>query len=187
MRMGFSIDVVTYSSRSSPAKVSIQFRLAALLLATLDEMGVDPCDVDCQPTGDGMNVFLPAATELHRALPRLVRAWDDCLAADNQRFRDRLRLRMAVVVGPVCLTPLGFGGSTIVQVSRLLDSRALRRAVCDSPQADLAVLVSDQIYRYVIGEGYPGLGADAFQHRFVVLDGCKTHTWLWISCRSSRR
>jgi class 3 adenylate cyclase len=182
--MGFSVDVVGYSARSSPAKLAVQTRLVALLGTVLHVMDLVADDVDLQSTGDGVNLFLPVDVELHHALPLLISAWDDCLAVDNQHSSDELRIRMAVVVGPVCVSPLGFGGNTIVEANRLLDSTVLRRAIRKSPQSELAVLVSDQLYRYVIGEGYPGLDPTTFQRRPLTLDGRHTHAWLWTSQRS---
>jgi hypothetical protein len=181
LRLGFAVDVVGYSARSSPDKESVQERLAALARAVLGELNLDLNETDRQDTGDGMNVFLPATVELHRALPVLIRAWQQRLALDNQRYQDRIRLRMALDVGPVGLTALGFGGKTIITVSRLLHSDTLRRALHEHTNADLAVLVSDQLYQHVVGEGYPGLDATQFQRHLIVVKEYEGHAWLWAA------
>jgi hypothetical protein len=180
-RMGFSVDTVGYSARSSPDKAAVQIRLATLLDTVMYRIGLAPDDIDTQATGDGIHVFLPAATEIHRTLPALVREWDQRLAEDNSHVDDRLRLRMAVVAGPVCTTPLGFGGNTIIEVTRLVNSPTLRRAIRRSPRADLAVLLADQLYRHVVGEGYPGLDAGAFRCRLLRVGGRHIRAWLWTS------
>jgi class 3 adenylate cyclase len=180
-RMGFSVDTVGYSARSSPDKAAVQIRLATLLDTVVHRIGLAFDEVDSQTAGDGFHVFLPAATELHRTLPALIREWDQRLADDNSHVDDRLRLRMAVVAGPVCTTPLGFGGNTIIEVARLVDSPTLRRAIRRSPRVDLAVLVADQLYRHVVGEGYPGLDAHAFRRRLVHVGRQHTRAWLWTS------
>lgn len=179
-RMGFAVDIERYSSRTSPEKTSVQDRLAALVREVLDDLHCPLERTDRQETGDGMNVFLPGDVELHRALPRLLVSWHEHLAADNARFRDRMRLRLSTAFGPVGLAALGFSGATIVEVSRLLNSDVLRDALTDHPEADLAVLVSDQLYEYVVGEGYPGLDARHFERCPVKVKEFQAQAWLWI-------
>ncbi|MEW2117785.1 CATRA conflict system CASPASE/TPR repeat-associated protein [Streptomyces sp. NPDC005474] len=179
-RMGFAVDIVGYSSRTSPDKSAAQERIATLVREVLDDLHCLLESTDRQETGDGMNVFLPVDLELHRALPRLLLSFHERLSVDNARFRDRMRLRMSTAFGPVGLAALGFAGSTIVEVSRLLNSEVLRDALTDHPAADLAVLVSDQLYEYVVGEGYPGLDAWHFERRLIEVKEYRAYAWLWI-------
>lgn len=180
LRMGFAVDIEGYSRRTSLEQSDLQVRLALLVRQVLEGLGISLEETDHQGTGDGMNVFLPPGAELHRALPHVLRSWKDRLGADNGRFRDRMRLRLATVVGPVGIAALGYSGSTIVKVSRMLDSAALRTALRDSPQADYAALVSDTLYEYVVGEGYPGLAPEQFRHVPVEFKEYKAHAWLWL-------
>jgi hypothetical protein len=180
IRMGFGVDVVGYSTRPTPLKDEVQRRLTELLPEVLGDLGLGPAQVDQQDTGDGMNVFLPATVEVHRALPGLLHSWRDRLARDNGRCRDRLRLRLAAVVGPVGWAPLGFTGATVVELSRLLDSDVLRGAVVAHPGADLVVLVSHQLHAYVVGEGHPGLDANRFRRHVVNVRTYSGDAWLWI-------
>lgn len=179
-RMGFAVDIERYSSRTSPDKARVQERLAALVREVLYDLDHRLDETDHQDTGDGMNVFLPADVELHRAFPRLLLSWQARLVADNARFRDRMRLRMSTAFGPVGLAALGFAGSTIVEASRLLNSGVLRAALTDHPDTDLAVLVSDQLYEYVVGEGYPGLDARQFEQHLVEVKEFRRLAWLWV-------
>ncbi|WP_431917801.1 CATRA conflict system CASPASE/TPR repeat-associated protein [Nonomuraea jabiensis] len=181
VRMGFAVDIVDYSSRSSPQKTDLQERLAEMSEQVLEDMGIDIATTDRQPTGDGMNVFLPESLEPHTTLPRLLHAWRDRLARDNQRYSDRMRLRMAVVLGSVGVAALGYSGSTIVEVSRMLNSDLLRQAMRDRPAADLAVLISDPLYKYVVGEGYPGLDSSECERCSVESKGFETDAWLWTA------
>jgi class 3 adenylate cyclase len=181
LRMGFAIDVVGYSARSSPEKESVQNRLSSLVHEVLDELNLRLEETEHQGTGDGMNVFFPVDMELHRVLPGLLRAWKERLALDNQRYRDRLRLRMATVVGPVGVAAIGYSGKTIVEVNRLLNSEVLRQAFRERPDDDLAVLVSDRLYQDVVGEGYPGLDASQFKKCLVEVKEYRKHAWLWVA------
>ncbi|WP_431917810.1 hypothetical protein [Nonomuraea jabiensis] len=181
VRMGFAVDVVSYSARSSPQKSDLQDRLAAIFARVMDEMGVDVTATHRQNTGDGMNVFLPQALELHTTLPRLLHAWRDHLAHDNTRYSDRMRLRMAVIHGPVGLAALGYSGPTIVEVSRMLNSESLRRAMRDHPRTDLAVLISDQLHRDTVRAGHHELSRFDFTPCQVDNKGFTTSAWLWIA------
>lgn len=179
IRMGFAVDIVDYSARSSPLKEAAQERLVRLASEVLGDLNVSSAQTPQQSTGDGMNMFLPVTAEVHRALPVLLHSWQDRLALDNQRFRDRLRLRMAAVVGPVGPSANGYTGGTIVELHRLLDSDVLRKEIDDRPAIDLAVLVSDLLYAYVVGEGYPGLDPAQFQRHFVRVKRYSAYAWLW--------
>ncbi|HET9255019.1 MAG TPA: CATRA conflict system CASPASE/TPR repeat-associated protein, partial [Pseudonocardiaceae bacterium] len=179
VRMGFGVDIAGYSTRTAPQKNDAQHRLATLVHQVLSELDLRLEQTDHQPSGDGMIVFLPATVELHLALPRLIQAWTQLLAADNQRFQDRLRLRLATVVGPIGLAALGFSGRTPIEAARLLDSDVLRHALQEHPYIDLAVLISDQLHHYVIDEGHPGLDTTQLQrHLIKIKEYCK-HAWLW--------
>ncbi|MEU4877111.1 CATRA conflict system CASPASE/TPR repeat-associated protein [Streptomyces sp. NPDC021608] len=180
LRMGFAVDIEGYSRRTSPEQNDLQLRLARLVQQVLGGLGISLEETDHQGTGDGMNVFLPAGTELHRALPHVLRCWQDHLRVDNHRFRDRMRLRLATVVGPVGLAALGYSGGTIVKVSRMLDSTVLRTALRDNPLVDYAALVSEPLHEYVVGEGYPGLDPQEFQRVLVEFKEYEAHAWLWL-------
>ncbi|GAA3005960.1 hypothetical protein [Streptosporangium longisporum] len=181
VRTGFAVDIVGYSGRPASQRKDLQERLEAIFIRTMGELDVDIAATDRQGTGDGMNVFLPQALELHTALPRLLHAWRDHLARDNRRHADRMRLRMAVALGPVGITVLGYSGPTVIEVNRMLDSAPLRRAVREHPRADLAVLVSDLLHRYTVGEGHPGLDPFEFTSCDVANKGFTAGAWLWIA------
>ena len=181
IRMGFALDIVSYSSRTSPDKNDVQQRLADLVNGMLDDLGIHLSATDHQGTGDGINVFLPESCEIHRALPQLLRSCRDRLARDNARSQDRIRLRFATDVGPTGLAALGFSGRTVVAMCRLLDSEVLRAAVRDHPDIDLVALISGQVHEYVVGEGYSALPpARVLQRRSVSVKEFHDDAWLWV-------
>jgi hypothetical protein len=180
VRLGFGVDIVGYSVRTAPAKDEVQQRLATMLRQVLDELGLGVEQTDRQDAGDATKVFLPPEVELHRVLPKLLLGWRDHLRRDHQRYRDPIRLRLAVGVGPVGLAALGFGGNTVVEVSRLLDCDVLRHAAVDHPHAPLVALVSNQLYQWVVGEGYHGLDPAWFQQVQVAAKQFSAVAWLWV-------
>ncbi|WP_158852131.1 CATRA conflict system CASPASE/TPR repeat-associated protein [Saccharothrix deserti] len=179
IRMGFMLDIVGYGGRDSPAKESLQERLATVVRLVLTDMGVALSETERQGTGDGVLVFLPEGLDVQRALPVLLRSTAERLAHDNRVFQDRMRVRMAADVGPVGLAELGFGGATVTNTGRLLDSKPLRRWVADNPDRDLAVALSDPLHSFVVAEGVPGLPREQFTRVTVRAKELVTTAWLW--------
>lgn len=179
-RLQFGVDAVGYSPRTTPGQKLVQQRMEELVRSMVTAVGVTVEDTDRQPGGDGLKLVLPAKVEAHQALPRLLHAADDHLADDNEIYRDRLQVRLAVGVGPISSAALGFAGRTIIEVGRLLDSPALKDAAIDHPDADLVVLVSDRLYGDVVREGYPGLHPDEFVQVQVHFKEYTGPAWLWV-------
>ncbi|GAB3855970.1 CATRA conflict system CASPASE/TPR repeat-associated protein [Dactylosporangium cerinum] len=154
-RVGFDVDVVNYSGRSTPRQVEVQHRVAGMVERILARIGVPVHETDRQPAGDGMMVVLPARVPADVALPALLHGWRAQVVADNAEHpHDRIRLRLSVGSGPFTRSAIGFSGQAIIEVGRLLDCQPLRQAVLDHPDADLVAIVADRIYRDVVVEGY---------------------------------
>lgn len=187
LRMGFGVDIVGYSTRSAPEKDLVQERLRAMMGRVLADLDLRIDQTHHQSTGDGLDVFLPVAVELHRALPATIQAWERHLVTDNERYTHRMRLRVSFAVGPVWPAAIGLSGSTIVEVARLLDAQPLRQAIIDHPDADVAALVSDQLHQYVIGEGHVGLDPHLFTRVDVKQKEYHRPAWLWVAGESCDR
>jgi hypothetical protein len=69
----------------------------------------------------------------------------------------------------------------VVNISRLVDSEPLRRAVADNPEADLVVLVLDVLHREVVAPGYLPLLVDRFEVVDVAMKEFVERAWLWVS------
>ena len=181
-RVGFVVDVVSYGERSAPQQERVQSRLQALLRTVVADVGDDFDEVDHDGgTGDGLVVFLPTGGDPTTLLPALLRSVATRLAEDNSVFQDRMRLRMAVGSGLVSRGGNGFAGPLVINISRLVDSEPLRRAVVDNPDADLVVLVLDVLHREVVAPGYLPLASDRFQLVDVQLKEFADRAWLWVS------
>jgi hypothetical protein len=185
-RLGFGFDVIGYSSRSSPQQAEVQQRLAGMVERVLLGIGLELHDTDRQDAGDGMVVVLPPDLELHRVLPGLLRGWRiQVLAGNGEHPGDRIRLRLSVAAGPFANAAIGFAGATIIEIGRLLDSAALRRAAADHHDADVVALISDRLYADVVGEGHPGLDPDQFVRIPVEVKTYQKEAWLWTGAALS--
>jgi hypothetical protein len=111
-------------------------------------------------------------------VPGLIQEMVRALAADNRRHDDRIRLRMAVGVGITVPAATGFGGPMVLDINRLVDSSPLREAVDAVPEADLVILLSEQIHGYLVRPGY--LRPDDLRVVCVTVKEFSQRAWLWI-------
>jgi hypothetical protein len=179
LRVGFALDVVGYSERPVDGQRRAQERLAALVVHLVRALGPDEHAVATQTAGDSVIVFLPTGAPAAKVLPRLLRTAPEWLREDNGRSPDRLRLRMAVTVGPIEAAALGWPGQTPIELVRLLDSDAIRDVVRADPSVDLAVIISDTLHGLFVRPRYPGHDPDQFVAASAVVKGYGQTAWLW--------
>ncbi|GIF23186.1 hypothetical protein BJ973_000458 [Actinoplanes tereljensis] len=179
-RVAFNVDVVSYSSRSTPMQEAVQQRLGGMVERVLAGLGLELNQTDRQDSGDGVIAVLPASVSSQVALPQLLHGWRAQLAADNAGHpEDRIRLRLSVGSGQFRVGATGFLGQPIIRIGRVLDSAALRGVVVEHPDADLVVGVADRLYEDVVGEGYPGLGPEEFELLHISVKSYRGQAWLW--------
>lgn len=153
-RLGFVVDIVGFGRRDAGEKRDLQDRLDTLVNRVVDGLGVDPADTRTSDAGDARLVFLPVGLDTSRLAPAVVDGMIEHLGRDNRRYRDRMRLRMSMGTGLVGDGPLGFTGELVVDLHRLVDSVALRRAITDHVDIDLAILVNRALHDDVIRPGH---------------------------------
>jgi len=143
------MDTEAYSVRTPQEQVAVQSRLRGLTEAACRWAGVDVRRCEVQPSGDGALVVFPAGIDEARAVPRLLEGLADGLRRGNTLDwpGDRMRLRAALGQGTVRIAENGYVGAVVVAVSRLVDARPLRDALAARPDRDLAVALTDDLYR----------------------------------------
>jgi hypothetical protein len=135
-RLAFAMDIIGYGHRDVGEKEALRVRVDALVGRVLADLGIPRMDAEAEASGDSTVVFLPSRVPAAHALPRMISAVAERLIRDNQRYQDRMRLRMAVSVGPHGFTEVLY---------RLVDSRVLRQAISDNEHANLALLVTPDL------------------------------------------
>jgi class 3 adenylate cyclase len=159
-RVMLSVDVEDYSSRTDAEQRQLQDALANAIDRAATAAGLNRGRWLTQFGGDGVFAVLPERTDVTRLMDGFLRELDAELGAYNRRRREqswtRVRLRLAVHAGPVYLDgPTGWPGQHAVVPARLRDSEPIRTALEACPGADLAVIVSSEIYRDYVSQG-PG-------------------------------
>nr|WP_052478638.1 hypothetical protein [Kibdelosporangium sp. MJ126-NF4]CEL19660.1 hypothetical protein [Kibdelosporangium sp. MJ126-NF4]CTQ94540.1 hypothetical protein [Kibdelosporangium sp. MJ126-NF4] len=157
-----------------------------ILLRSLDRaassVGLNRAHWTRQQQGDAELAVVPH----HEPEPVIVDGFTRRLEAElRQHNADvlpcaRLRLRMAVHHGVVVNGPNGFPGRDAVVVGRLLDSKPLRGVLAQWPEANLAVMLSELVYRSVVEAGHTSLRTDQFRRLAVREKEFKGYGWLWL-------
>lgn len=147
-RLCLGIDMQGYGSRPGGRHAEFQHDLVTLLDQAAARAGLDRDRWSVQRSGDGEFAVLPAGQAEGSVIDDFVRELAGGLSRRNEHRTapGRIRLRLAVHFGPVESAPNGFAGDGPVVVGRLLDSRPLRRALAADMGADLAVILSRQVY-----------------------------------------
>jgi hypothetical protein len=159
-RVVLTTDIEDYSSRTDAEQWVMQAAFRRALDDAAEAAGLKPQEWHSQLSGDGLFAILPSGTDVTQLLDRFLRELDAELGGYNRRRREqawtRMRLRLAVHAGPVYLNgPTGFPGHHAVEPARLCDSQPVRAVLAALPGADLAVIVSSDIYRDYVTQG-PG-------------------------------
>ncbi len=144
---------------------SVRHCVSAALLDACSSAGLDRVLVNAQRTDDTEVALLPAGIDEPRAIGSLVGSLAEALHRMNvgRGKYVRVRLRMAVHEGITILTAKGFSGQAVVRACRLAGSRPLRAALAADPDADLIVMLSDQVFEDVVQFGHSFLPRDRFR------------------------
>ncbi|MEV0270443.1 hypothetical protein AB0H43_16805 [Hamadaea sp. NPDC050747] len=181
-RLLIAADMESYSSRDNVLQYRAQRGFHDVMNAAARRLGLDRLQWVTQQNGDGELAILPEGTDETRivtTLPpvvdRLLRDYNRGLAAEA-----RVRLRIALHEGLVHLDGAnGFPGEAIVTVCRLVDSSAAKRALKVFPNANVALIVSDRIYRDVVRH-YHDLRPERFQRVTAQVTGKNFGEPAWI-------
>ena len=144
-----AIDAESYSSRTSLRQRDLQDRIKTVLDRAAAAIGFAPRELWFQPQGDGGLVRFPAAIDEAAAMTGLIRELRVELESLNRDLarHARVRLRLAFHVGLSRHAALGLAGAAPVDVSRLVNSPALRARLAAADAASLVAIVSDSLYQ----------------------------------------
>ncbi len=164
-RLCLVVDIEGYSRHPGIVQFELQRRLWDVLRAAAGGAGIVRRRTHRQDRGDGQLIFLPPGVDEARALPGFIRGMLRALEDDRLGRGDApaLRLRLATGQGVVQPAATGFVGKVVVDVCRLADAGEVRAELVAVPDADLCLVVTDDLYRDVVVQGYGGLPGDGFR------------------------
>jgi hypothetical protein len=149
-----AVDTVGYGTGSDRAHVAVQAGLTAVLTEAAARTGLNRSAWQVQPQGDGELAILPHDESEPTVVDDYVRHLVQALTAHNAKAAPvRIRLRMAIHYGTAIRADNGYAGQGVVAVSRLVDSAPVREAL-GAMDADLAVILSRQVFEDVVRQGH---------------------------------
>ncbi|MER5989979.1 MULTISPECIES: hypothetical protein [Streptomyces] len=177
-----AVDAEAYGRKNDRGQSEIQHDLPRLLDRAARGAGLDRSQWQIQRKGDEQLAVRP----LDGTEPRLVDDYVRHLAAELRAYNAqrvpeaRMRLRAVVHQGPVELADNGFAGSAVVATARLLNARPLYDVLAAHPEADLALLLSDDVFRSTVAGGHTTLSTGDFTRVTVQVKEYGATAWLRV-------
>jgi hypothetical protein len=127
--------------------------------------------------GDGEFAVLPSDVDLLAVVRRFVNELHIRLADHNEDHTPEMQIRLRVAMHIDVMTPgrLGWAGPAPIDLARLLDSVPVRAALTEAPQAHLAQIISESLYKKVVVSGLGGLRPRQFHQIQVDLPAKDFH------------
>lgn len=164
-RLVVAVDAQRYSGRDALGQVDLQQALIDAVNSAADASRLDRSSWHRQAQGDAELVILSPETNEAVVVADFPRELASSLRRQNRSLRAdaRLRLRIAIHVGLLHMGALGYPGPAPVETCRLLDAPILKETLAASDDADLALIVSAQLFKDVVMPGYRGLRPELFR------------------------
>jgi CRP-like cAMP-binding protein len=175
----FVIEGFTEPDRST--RLALRTALHDLLGHSLLSVGISWTHLETADFGDGALVLLDPEASKTRPLHPLVSELARSLAQYNSTppSTERLRLRVAVHAGEVQRTEDGFVGEDLDVAFRLLSARPRRRLARRS--ADLALILSDQVYQRAVAHPDPETSIAGYEAVRVKAGQDTVMAWVRVS------
>ncbi|KAB2346855.1 hypothetical protein [Actinomadura rudentiformis] len=133
--------------------------------------------------GDGILIVLPPAVPAFLLMDPLAHHLKAVLRRRNMMLSEaaRLRLRVAGHAGFVFVDEYGVGGRAVTHLFRMLEAADFKEAI-DLAGTDLGLIVSDEMYREVTGNG-AYIDPERYRALRVKCKETVADAWLWLPPR----
>jgi hypothetical protein len=158
------VDIESFGPRTNPFQASLRQAMYDVVREACAEARIEWDTTVALDRGDGIILLVPPATSTVTIAGQFMRAMDAVLAEKAAIFSDahRMRFRVALHHGLCQQDETGWVGEAINTACRLIDAQPLRDALTAAPEARMALVVSDDVYRNVIRHGYRLIDPAAF-------------------------
>lgn len=179
----FAVDIAGFTrpGRDDEIRLYLHEKLYQVLEKAFDGSAIPWASCFCEDRGDGALIVVPPDVAckgildpLPERLRSLIRRHNhvSCQAAGIQ-------LRAAAHIGPVEHDSHGFVGSDINLLFRMLEARPLKRALAGSG-AELALIVSDDVYRSHVCRCPSLISPDDFQQVRFQVKQTRARAWIYL-------
>jgi len=179
----FAVDIAGFTGphRDDDIRLYLHEELYQVLHKAFDGSGIPWADCFCEDRGDGALIVLPPVVPCKGLIDPLPERLRGLIRRHNHVSRDSagIQLRAAAHIGPVEHDGHGFVGTDINLLFRMLDARPLKAALAGSG-AELALIVSDYVYRNLVCR-YPSLvSPDAFRPARFQVKYTRARAWTYL-------
>jgi Cyclic nucleotide-binding domain len=131
--------------------------------------------------GDGLLIVAPPQVITAKIMECIHRELPGKLRLHNRTYTKsvRIRLRIAVNVGPVMSDPLGMSGDSIIRTARLVEAPVLKDAMRET-NSELGIIVSEFVYDTVVGHAPEYIDPDKYQRVEVISKEFKSPAWMQL-------
>jgi hypothetical protein len=181
-RLCLAVDLRQYGRHTPEEQLDGQARLVRVIEHAVRRTQISRIRIQRQYQGDGLlAVFPPGIDDVH-VVPSLILGLRDGLYQTNQVPGPfgRLRMRSAIGRGSISRAPSGYVGTSVIEVSRMVDSAGLRGELERRECSDLALAITQDLYTGVISLAPPGLPATEFTPATLDNPGKEYATSAWI-------
>ncbi|MFD0684431.1 hypothetical protein [Actinomadura fibrosa] len=179
-RIILAVDMEGSTARKNPVKIRLRQLTYSMLDEAMQETGIEDRHLErLTDRGDGVLVLVRPVDEVPKTrlldtfvptLCALLTRYNADLGSDSE---ERLRLRLVVHVGEIHDDGKGFCGEDLDVAFRLLDAPRVKRTL-NTIDGPLIVVVSEEIYRSIICQGYSSIDARAYEKGVGVRVGGRT-------------
>ncbi len=174
------VDIEGFGKRTVPVQQSLRKAMYEVVQVAFEDTNLDWDTVVRLDRGDGILMLVPTTTGNSVVLAgSFVRALDAALQEKARIYttEHQLRMRVALHQGN-CQRQGRLGGEALNTASRLVDAQPLRDALQAAKRAQMALIVSDEIYRGVVKHGYRQIDPASFGE--VQIEAKELHEPAWI-------
>lgn len=131
--------------------------------------------------GDSGIVAAPADVPKDRIVGDLCHEMITALRNFNRMMNEqgRLRVRVAMAAGDIVVHGGHINGTPVTEAARLRDSVQLRQEMRDQDEADLCLILSDQLYTDAVLNGNRDMDPAQFHRVEVSVKDYATVGWIW--------
>jgi hypothetical protein len=181
-RLLVAVDAAGYGGGSDQEHFALQSGLTAVLDESAAAAGLRRSLWLKQAMGDGELAILPHDEPEPLVIDDYIRQLDAALA---DRHTDappqaRIRLRVAIHFGAAMAADNGYAGQGVVAVSRLVDSPPVHNALAASPDANVAVILSRQVFDDVVRQGHVSFAETEFARVRVQVKEYQDEAWVKV-------
>lgn len=135
--------------------------------------------------GDGYLALADVTVSLATIVADFARELGIALRAHNSLSNDegRVRLRVAVNQGVVLFDRKSFTSEAVIATARLVDAEQVKVALRGAPEANIAFVISDKVFRDSVAERFRGLDPANFERIDVRSDKYEGIGWLQVDGR----